>query len=254
MLLSDLYRIAKYATELAQMVDELGKLDGEVDFPHWWQSKIIKAKECMVGAKHYLDGELKVNPLNDLNEGFFDRVKANVKGSVAGASQIGKNLKAAYKGDPAQFKNVADTTALSKLSHKTKTLEKEINDVISDINKLFPSDKLKNNPNLKDKIQSYISVLNSTKTKARDLASTDLSPSSQSKPSSPTTPPSKEDENKSTPKPTSTDKSKTAPPKDKKTEPTSTDKSKTAPARDEKGRFTSTKKIAEILVKKLKES
>jgi hypothetical protein len=273
MLLSDLYRIAKYATELAQMVDELGKLDGEVDFPHWWQSKIIKAKECMVGAKHYLDGELKVNPLNDLNEGFFDRVKANVKGSVAGASQIGKNLKAAYKGDPAQFKNVADTTALSKLSHKTKTLEKEINDVISDINKLFPSDKLKNNPNLKDKIQSYISVLNSTKTKARDLASTDLSPSSQSKPSSPTTPSSKEDENKSTSKPTSpsnksktappkdkkteptsTDKSKTAPPKDKKTEPTSTDKSKTTPTRDEKGRFTSTKKIAEILVKKLKES
>lgn len=65
MLLSDLYRIAKYATELGQMVSELGKLEGEVDFPHWWQSKIIKAKECMVGAKHYLDGELKTGQAFD---------------------------------------------------------------------------------------------------------------------------------------------------------------------------------------------
>ena len=65
MLLADLYRIAKYATELAQMVDELGKLDGEVDFPHWWQSKIIKAKDYMVGAKHYLDGELKTGQAFD---------------------------------------------------------------------------------------------------------------------------------------------------------------------------------------------
>jgi hypothetical protein len=65
MLISDLYRIAKYATELAQMVNELGKLEGEVDFPHWWQSKIIKAKDYMVGAKHYLDGELKTGQAFD---------------------------------------------------------------------------------------------------------------------------------------------------------------------------------------------
>jgi hypothetical protein len=58
MLKGDLYRIGKYAMELYQMVDEFeGK--GEVDFPHWWQSKIIKAKDYLVGAKHYLDFELK---------------------------------------------------------------------------------------------------------------------------------------------------------------------------------------------------
>jgi hypothetical protein len=32
---------------------------GEVDFPAWWQSKITKAQEMMVSAKHYLDFELK---------------------------------------------------------------------------------------------------------------------------------------------------------------------------------------------------
>ena len=58
MLKGDLYRIGKYAMELYQMVDEFeGK--GEVDFPHWWQSKIIKSKDMLVSAKHYLDFEVK---------------------------------------------------------------------------------------------------------------------------------------------------------------------------------------------------
>ena len=58
MLKADLYRIGKYALELYKMVDQFdGK--GEVDFPSWWQAKIIKSKDYLVGAKHYLDFELK---------------------------------------------------------------------------------------------------------------------------------------------------------------------------------------------------
>ena len=58
MLKSDLYRIGKYAMELYQMMDDFeGK--GEVDLPHWWQSKISNAKSSIVGAKHYLDFEIK---------------------------------------------------------------------------------------------------------------------------------------------------------------------------------------------------
>ena len=57
MLKGDLYRIGKYAMELYQMVDKFeGK--GEVDFPHWWQAKIIKSKDMLVSAKHYLDFEV----------------------------------------------------------------------------------------------------------------------------------------------------------------------------------------------------
>jgi hypothetical protein len=58
MLKADLYRIGKYAMELYQMVDGF-EGQGEVDFPHWWQSKIIKAKDMLVSAKHYLDFEIK---------------------------------------------------------------------------------------------------------------------------------------------------------------------------------------------------
>ena len=58
MLKADLYRIGKYAMELYQMVDGF-EGQGEVDFPHWWQSKVIRAKDMLVGAKHYLDFEVK---------------------------------------------------------------------------------------------------------------------------------------------------------------------------------------------------
>ena len=58
MLKSDLYRIGKYAMELYKMVDQF-EGEQEVDFPHWWQSKIIKAKDMLISAKHYLDFEIK---------------------------------------------------------------------------------------------------------------------------------------------------------------------------------------------------
>ena len=60
MLKKDLYRIAKYAAELYKMVDQFDVEGQEVDFPQWWQAKIITSKEAMVKAKHYLDGELTV--------------------------------------------------------------------------------------------------------------------------------------------------------------------------------------------------
>ena len=68
MLKKDLYRIAKYAAELYKMVDKYDQ-GGEVDFPHWWQGKVIKARDYMVSAKHYLDGEEKVDQIDAmLNE------------------------------------------------------------------------------------------------------------------------------------------------------------------------------------------
>jgi len=97
MLKGDLYRIGKYAMELYQMVDEFeGK--GEVDFPHWWQSKIIKAKEMVSSAKHYLDFETK-EPEIDAMVGAIDMSGAlnnvgvdEMKSSLAG--KLAKQLKA----------------------------------------------------------------------------------------------------------------------------------------------------------------
>jgi len=78
MLKADLYRIGKYAMELYKMVD---KFEGgqEVDFPHWWQAKIIEAKDMLVSAKHYLDFETKepqIDAMTDVasEEGAIDEM------------------------------------------------------------------------------------------------------------------------------------------------------------------------------------
>ena len=64
MLKADLYRIAKYAGELYKMLDAYDDMPNDVDFPHWWQARVIKARDLMVGAKHYLDGEEKVSQID----------------------------------------------------------------------------------------------------------------------------------------------------------------------------------------------
>jgi len=68
MLKKDLYRTAKYAAELYMMVNKFDNKGVEVDFPHWWQSKIIKAKDMLISAKHYLDGELKIPQIDAMLE------------------------------------------------------------------------------------------------------------------------------------------------------------------------------------------
>jgi hypothetical protein len=68
MLKSDLYRIVKYGMELYQMMDKYDDMPGEVDFPHWWQSKVTKAKDMIASAHHYLQGEEQVAQIDAVME------------------------------------------------------------------------------------------------------------------------------------------------------------------------------------------
>jgi hypothetical protein len=183
MIKGELYRIGKYAMELYAMAEELEETGQEIDFPAWWQSMITDSASKMVKAKHYLDFELKEPAIDavvdkltgekphmgepdysDVTEGFLDRMKAGVKGAVAGVGQAAKNIGAAVKGDSPQFKSVSNTANMAKLGQKVKTFGKEIDDVINDINKLFPKEKLSKDPKLKGKIEKYLATLNQTKT------------------------------------------------------------------------------------------
>ena len=58
MLQGDLYEIGKASMEIYAMLDDM-EGEGEIDLPSWWQSKVYKAKEAIVGAAEYLDFELK---------------------------------------------------------------------------------------------------------------------------------------------------------------------------------------------------
>ena len=64
MLKSDVYRIAKMAAMLYKELDKYDQDSQEVDFPHWWQAKIIKAYDYLQAAYGYLDGQNKVAQLD----------------------------------------------------------------------------------------------------------------------------------------------------------------------------------------------
>ena len=92
MMKSDLYRVAKYAAELYKMMDAYDDMPNEVDFPHWWQAKIIKARDYMVGAKHYLDGEEKVDQIDAMMDGSMEEADNSDSENLGDA--IEKEMKA----------------------------------------------------------------------------------------------------------------------------------------------------------------
>ena len=59
MLKSTAYEAATYAAKLYKKLAKYDQFDGEVDFPNWWQSKLILSKDYLSKAFHYLDSEEK---------------------------------------------------------------------------------------------------------------------------------------------------------------------------------------------------
>jgi len=66
MLKSSAMETAEYAAKLYKKLQRYDNMDGEVDFPHWWQSKLVLAREYMSAAYHYLDSEEKQPALDQL--------------------------------------------------------------------------------------------------------------------------------------------------------------------------------------------
>ena len=82
MLKSDVYRIAKMAAMLYKQLNNYDNIPGEVDFPHWWQAKIIKAYDYLQAAYGYLDGEEKTAAIdymmNENEEDVVDTVTLDI--------------------------------------------------------------------------------------------------------------------------------------------------------------------------------
>ena len=64
MIKQSVFEISEYALELYKLLDQYDKMGQEVDFPHWWQSKIVKARDYIGKAKHYLEFETKKKDFN----------------------------------------------------------------------------------------------------------------------------------------------------------------------------------------------
>ena len=102
MLQGDLYQIGKSAMEIYQLLDDM-EGEGEVDLPSWWQSKIYKAKEAIVGAAEYLDFELKepaIDAVVDTVEPLeieVDPLGETVEDYITGVEDFTENQKVAEK-------------------------------------------------------------------------------------------------------------------------------------------------------------
>ena len=68
MLKKTLYRSAKMASMLYKELDKFDKMPNEVDFPNWWQAKIIKANDYLNAAFDYLDGEQQTAKIDAVQE------------------------------------------------------------------------------------------------------------------------------------------------------------------------------------------
>jgi len=81
MLKADLYHIGSYAMELYKIMDDL-EGQGEIDFPHWWQSKITTAKIMIAGAKHYLEFELKEPAIDAVVDVAIDAIDEDIDADI----------------------------------------------------------------------------------------------------------------------------------------------------------------------------
>jgi len=173
-------------------------------------AKTLKEEDKKKSLEEYLNDGV-------IDEGFLDRLKANLQGikSTVGTS-IG-NVAAVLKGDKDAIQNVALARNMAKLKQKSVTLDKELVDVMQDLGKMFPPEVLQNTPEeFQTVLVNYANMLDKTLNLNKQIATGDID--SSAKTSSAST--------------------------DTKTSTTSTDakSSTTSKPRDEKGRFTSTKK------------
>ena len=83
---------AEYAAKLYKKLQRYDQQDGEVDFPNWWQKKLILARDYMSAAYHYLDSEEKQPALDQLalesvvKEGFGTKI---LQGLAAALTAVG---------------------------------------------------------------------------------------------------------------------------------------------------------------------
>ena len=104
MLKKDIYNMGKYAMEIYKKLDRYDDMEGEVDFPHWWQSKITKAKSMLQSAYDYLDGEERISQIDAImeedktSEDKLERIIKSVLKKEGGAAGLDP-LKKAIKGE-----------------------------------------------------------------------------------------------------------------------------------------------------------
>jgi hypothetical protein len=121
--------------ELYQMMDKYDDMPGEVDFPHWWQSKVTKAKDMIASAHHYLQGEEQVAQIDAMMmEEKEDELKKGDKVSHNNIEKVIKKIVGSHalvqkaEKEKGEF---TDPTVEKVAIHKLKKLEELIREKLT---------------------------------------------------------------------------------------------------------------------------
>ena len=126
MLKNDVYDIAVYAAKLYKQLHKYDQSDGEVDFPHWWQGKVIKAREFISSAQHYLEAEEKQPALDQLalEEGVIDegRSLSDIQADLKKVKALAPSMNKLPQDDPKRKGFIAKVKKLNqeKKDHEAK--------------------------------------------------------------------------------------------------------------------------------------
>jgi hypothetical protein len=136
MLKKDIYNMGKYAMEIYKKLDRYDDMEGEVDFPHWWQSKLTKAKSMLQSAYDYLDGEEKISQIDAIME--EDELTKSEKNKL---KKVSSQLKKSVKAHDKQSKTIDGI-----VSETGQEIAKKNMDMYKDKNRLeeFIKEALKN--------------------------------------------------------------------------------------------------------------
>ena len=132
MLKNDVYDIAVYAAKLYKQLHKYDQSDGEVDFPHWWQGKVIKAREFISSAQHYLEAEEKQPAIDQLaleeNTMLEGRSLSDIKADIAKVKTLAPSMNKLPQDDPKRKGFIAK---VKKLNQEKKDYEAGVHNKVS---------------------------------------------------------------------------------------------------------------------------
>ena len=127
MLKRELARTGKMVQMLYRAIDRYDNKGGEVDFPQWWQAKIIKANDYLDSAFDYLDGEENVAKIDammgEIKE--TELTKKDKKDLKKISKELGKSVKAHQR----------QADRISKLVKEKLTKKHDVGDFVDDFKK-----------------------------------------------------------------------------------------------------------------------
>ena len=153
MLKSTALEIMEYGKKLMDKLDAYDDMEEEVDFPNWWQAKLIVSKEYLQKAYHYLDSEEKTeesvneNRFNRPPDGFdWNKARADAKKAVA--DQAARDKEAAKEKKQLMDAIKMFRAKIKKQGRITNARDEEHLKRLIDLYKMkYPMDKLKERVN-----------------------------------------------------------------------------------------------------------